>query len=176
THEPTSLGAEQGKVTFEEGPSTLRAPGGSASADELTKALEELQYAFHKWDQIAVRKARKTTRFGFFTALLGPVAVLLLTVQILAFPYTDPIAITLIGLELAALLVALIVGFVRIGPSSDEWIRDRLRAEVLRRERHLVCARVGPYLITPDPTGVIRQRLQVIDNDITEPLDLIPLQ
>ena len=139
-------------------------------------ALEELQQAFNKWDGIAVDKASKTTRFSFFTALLGPVAVLLLTVQILAFPHTSAIAITLIGLELAALLFALIVGFAHFGPSPDAWIRDRLRAEVLRRERHLISARVGPYLTTPDPTGVIRQRLQALDNDITEPLDLIPLQ
>ena len=96
--------------------------------------------------------------------------------RILAFPHTSAIAITLIGLELAALLFALIVGFAHFGPSPDAWIRDRLRAEVLRRERYLISARVGPYLTTPDPTGVIRQRLQAIDNDITEPLDLIPLQ
>jgi hypothetical protein len=176
TQEPTSLGAEQGTVTFEEGAPTPRAPGGSANADGLTKALDELQQAFTKWDEIAVRKARKTTRFGFFTALLGPVAVLLLTVQILMFPHTSPIAVTLIGLELAALLFALIVGFAHFSPSPDAWIHDRLRAEVLRRERHLVAARVGPYLTTPDLASAIRYRLQVIDNDITEPLGLIPLQ
>ena len=94
---------------------TPGAPGGPASADELTKALEELQQAFTKWDGIAIHRASKTTRFSFFTALLGPVAVLLLTVQILAFPHTSAIAITLIGLELAALLFALIVGFAHFG-------------------------------------------------------------
>lgn len=152
------------------------APGGPIGTDELKKALGELHQAFDKWDQSAISKATKTTRFGFFTALLGPVAVLLLTVQILAFPDASLIAVTLIGLELAALLFALIVGFAHVGPSSDEWMRDRLRAEVLRREQYLVSARVGPYLITPDLSSVIRQRLQVIDNDITESLDLIPLQ
>jgi hypothetical protein len=130
THEPTSLGAEQGTVTFEEGTPTPRVPSAPARASELTKAFEELQQAFTKWDEIAVRKASKTTRFGFFTALLGPVAVLLLTVQILAFPHTSAIAVMLIGLELAALLFALIVGFAHFGLSPDAWIRDRLRAMV----------------------------------------------
>jgi hypothetical protein len=43
---------------------------------------------------------------------------------------------------------------------------------VLRREKYLVLARVGPYLTTPDPASMIRQRLQVIDTDITDPLEL----
>ena len=59
TQEPTSLGAEQGTVTFERDSHT-RTPSGPASADGLTKALEELQQAFVKWDGSAVhRQARR---------------------------------------------------------------------------------------------------------------------
>jgi hypothetical protein len=124
---------------------------------EAKDQLRLIQEAFEKWDGLALLKQKKQKRFGFFTALLGPVAVLLLTVQILAFPHAGPIALSLIALELVALMVTLSFGFFNIG-SPDEWMRCRLRAEVLRRERFLVLARVGPYLTEADPTNAIKRK------------------
>lgn len=136
--------------------------------------MQRIRTAFEKWDATALRDQRRQKRFGFFTALLGPVAVLLLTVQILAFPHAGPIALTLIALELASLMIVLSFGFFNIG-SPDDWMRCRLRAEVLRREKFLVLARVGPYLNEADPGNAIKRRLVVIDNEDTEPEALLPL-
>jgi hypothetical protein len=137
--------------------------------------MQRIQEAFEKWDAIALLHSMKQKRFGFFTALLGPVAVLLLTVQILAFPDGGPVAITLIAVELASLMIALSFGFFNIG-SPDRWMRDRLRAEVLRREKFLVLARVGPYLTESDPANAIKRRLVIIDNDKTDPAGLLSVQ
>jgi hypothetical protein len=136
--------------------------------------MKKIQEAFEKWDRIALDNQRRQKRFGFATALLGPVAVLLLTVQILAFPHSGPVALTLIALELASLMIVLSFGFFNIG-APDHWMRCRLRAEVLRREKFLVLARVGPYLTEADPTNAIRRRLVTIDNEDTEPEGLVPL-
>ena len=65
-----------------------------------------IRTAFEKWDAIALRDQRRQKRFGFFTALLGPVAVLLLTVQILAFPHAGPVALELGDYLLIAHFVA----------------------------------------------------------------------
>ena len=148
--------------------------GAASSTPTVEAGLQQIQTAFEKWDRIALKNQRRQKRFGFFTALLGPVAVLLLTVQILAFPQAGPVALTLIALELASLMVVLLFGFFNIG-SPDEWMRCRLRAEVLRRERFLVLARVGPYLTETDPTNAIKRRLIVIDSETTEPDELVPL-
>jgi hypothetical protein len=139
-----------------------------AANDEL-RPIEE---AYEKWDGLALLHQKKQKRFGFFTTLLGPVAVLLLTVQILAFPHASPVALTLIAAELASLMIVLSFGFINIG-SPDEWMRYRLRAEVLRREKFLVKARVGPYLAESDTANAIKRRLVIIED--FEPASLIPL-
>lgn len=146
----------------------------SSTPSGADAGMQRIQQAFDKWDQIALRDQRRQKRFGFFTALLGPVAVLLLTVQILAFPHAGPIALTLIALELLSLMIVLSFGFFNIG-SPDEWMRCRLRAEVLRRERFLVLARVGPYLAESDPAHAIKRRLVMIDSEDIEPEELVPL-
>jgi hypothetical protein len=137
--------------------------------------VKELQTAFSKWDAEAVSLQRRQKRFAFCTALLGPVAVLLLTVQVLAFPHGGPMALTLISAEMAALCIALVFGFFQIG-NPDIWMHCRLRAEILRREYFLVLARVGPYLDTKDASAKIKQRLVLIDNVNTDPVQSIPLE
>lgn len=137
--------------------------------------LKKLEESFDKWDADAVRLQRKQKRFGFCAALLGPVAVLLLTVQVLVYPGGGGIALTLISLEMAALCVVLVFGFFQIG-NPDNWMRCRLRAELLRRERFLVFARVGPYLETSDPAHRIKQRLAIIDSVSVDPVPLVRLE
>jgi hypothetical protein len=135
-----------------------------------------IQADFQKWDKDAIETSRKQLKFGFSTALLGPVAVLLLTVQVLVVPYTSPFSITLIGLELVALLFALGMGFLPITPRGDEWVYLRLRAEVFRREGFLLQARVGPYLITRNLLNTVEGRRLVINNTNRSPSELIALQ
>jgi hypothetical protein len=98
--------------------------------------------------------------------------VLLLTVQILAFPHAGPVALLLIAAELAALMIVLAFGFFNIG-SPNKWMRYRLRAEVFRREKFLVMARIGPYLMEPDLATAIEARLVIVED--TEPESLLPL-
>lgn len=141
--------------------------GSATTPPPAEKEMQRLQEAFDKWDGLAIRNQQRQKRFGFFTVLLGPVAVLLLTVQILAFPRAGPVALALIAAELAALMIALSFGFFNIG-SPNTWMSYRLRAEVLRRERFLVLARVGPYLTEANPTTAIRRRLVIIDNEKTD--------
>jgi hypothetical protein len=147
----------------------------SATPPTAEHEIGRIQEAFDKWDRIALENQRRQKRFGFFTAILSPVATLLLTVQILAFPHPGPLALTLIALELLSLMIVLLFGFFNIG-APDHWMRCRLRAEVLRRERFLVMARVGPYLTEDDPTNAIRRRLVIIDNEDTEPEGLLRLE
>jgi hypothetical protein len=145
--------------------------------DQVSAGLEDIQRAFDKWDQDARFHQKRQNRFGFFTALLGPVAVLLLTVQVLVFsgPSYRPVSVALIALELLALVIALSFGFFNIG-SPNTWMRHRLRAEILRREKFLVLARVGPYLQGAAPGKAIERRLVLIDNATTDPVGLIALQ
>lgn len=146
--------------------------GVASTTPPAANALQPIDDAFKKWDGLALLRQKKQKRFGFFTTLLGPVAVLLLTVQILAFPHASPVALTLIAAELLALMIVLSYGFFNIG-SPDEWMRYRLRAEVLRREKFLVKARVGPYLNESNPANALMRRLVVIED--LEPASLISL-
>jgi hypothetical protein len=60
-------------------------------------------------------------------------------------------------LELLTLAIALAAGFLRIGEAHLGWVNERLRAELLRRERFLVCARVGPYLSADETSAAARE-------------------
>src|SRR5262245_55443705 len=148
------------------------AAGSTSNLDALTRPIQE---AFDKWDALALRHQQRQKRFGFFTALLGPVAVLLLTVQILAFSHPGPVALILIGAELVSLMIALAFGFFNIG-SPNVWMRHRLRAEVLRREKFLLLARVGPYLTEVEPSTALKRRLVIIDNEQKDPALLLRLE
>jgi len=109
--------------------------------------IARLASAATEHNRAAEQNRRRTTTFAVFTAALGPLAVLLLTVQALAFPHGGPIGVALILGELALLTGALALAFLRIGhPSHAAWIDERLRAELLKREKFLLEARVGPYL------------------------------
>ncbi len=109
-------------------------------------------------------------------AIVEPLAVVPLIFQIVLTRDGGGWAIFFIVVELLVLTGLLIVAFADIGPSQDEWMRSRVRTEVLRRERFLVLARVGPYLRTPDPSAMVDERLRYIGDDVTEPDALILLE
>jgi hypothetical protein len=158
------------------------------SPEDPSKRISE---EFCKWDRLTRKNQKKRIGFGFVTALLGPIAVLLLTLQILVFPAPTrgegsgvppdcqpPMrweASVLIGSELILLAGTLLISFCQIGRFRHKWIEYRVRTEVLRREQFLLQARVGPYLTTHNPANAVHRRLEVIRNR-QDPMELIPLQ
>src|ERR1700733_8523928 len=163
------------KLLFEREDTLMSGVADSKQSDQVDAGLDAIEQAFDRWNELTIHHQKKQKRFGFFTALLGPVAVLLLTVQIVTFAQNRPVSVTLIALELGALVIALSFGFFNSG-SPNTWMKYRLRAELLRREKFLVLARVGPYLKGDTPRNVIDSRLVLIDSDATDPAGLILLQ
>jgi SMODS and SLOG-associating 2TM effector domain 1 len=159
---------------------TSLASGTQAAAPAGIEAaqIRRLDEARDRYDQTAVRLQRRWLLFGRVAALLGPTAVLVLALQVLLVPEGGGAALALIGLELLILAVALAVGFMRLGEAHMKWVDDRVRAEVLRRERFLLQARVGPYLSVPDASleDRVAQRLAVLGSDLEEVLPLTRLQ
>lgn len=145
-------------------------------AGALEEHLGLIETSFAEWDTKAYRRAKVRRRFGIAAAVAGPIAVTPLVLQVVAFPEAGPIALGLILLELIVLFGLLLIAFAELGPSQDAWMRDRVRAEALRRERFLVLARVGPYLTSPDPCAVIQERIAFIVDEVTEPEALILLE
>jgi len=150
------------------------------SANDETRALRERILAvFNKWDGDALKKQKKAIQFTTISSLLIPIAVLLMTIQVLAFRSAGIIAVVLISLELGALLFSLLILVCRLAPRAGEWAHERLRAEVLRREGFLLLARVGPYLERTSPAELeltMAQRLAQIDNCINPPDTYLPLR
>lgn len=101
---------------------------------------------YSDWDGVSTRAGKRHATVGVVDAFLLPGAVLLLTIQIFALPHGGTGAILMIALELLCLIAALAIPFTGLGVPREEWVRSRLRTELLRRERYLVMARVGPYL------------------------------
>jgi len=163
TEMPTSLGATQGRVHWE----------------RLERHHESrLQRAFRERDAGALQYQQRRWGFARFATVLGPVAVLLLATQVLAFPAGGVIGSLLILAELLALAVALgLTYLVGIARAHDRWIKARLRAELLRREIFLLRTGAGPYLGLSDEALAERvsQRLLVLDDDLRDPESVLPL-
>ena len=105
---------------------------------------------------------------------VGPIAVLLLAMQVIAFPH-GRVAAGLIATEVVLLGIAICIPFLKLGRSHNLWISARVRAEVLRRERSLLFAQVGPYL-DRTPTGreeEVLKRLVQLDKDLTDGNELL---
>lgn len=133
---------------------------------------ERILTVFKKWDEAALRKQKKAIQFATLSSVLIPFAVLLMTIQVLAFPSASIMAIILISFELGALLFSLLILVCRLAPGAGEWAHERLRAEVLRREGFLLLARIGPYLRKTSPAELkltVNQRLAQIDSCLNPP-------
>jgi hypothetical protein len=155
TSEPVTLGAAQGVLT--------------------TERLDPIQDAQRRRDLAASRFQERRWQYALFAVALSPLAALLLTVQSQFFPRGGPLATVLIGAELVALSLALAMGYLRMGQSHRRWIEERLRSEILRRERFLRSARVGPYLGGDclDLPQRMDDRLRILDNDLRDPIEFI---
>ncbi len=138
----------------------------------LNQALQQIQLTFTEWDTRTKQQAKSRRRWGMVIAVLEPLAVVPLIIQVVAARDGGP-AVAFVIVELIILTGLLIAAFADIGPSQDAWMRGRVRTEALRRERFLVLARVGPYLRSPDPRATVDERLQHIIDEVTEPGSLI---
>lgn len=144
------------------------------------QSLARLEQARGERDEAARESQRRRLTFARATALLGPIAVLFLAIQIKLAPEHGNnlgTAEALILAELAVLLVALAIPLLKIGQSHERWISNRMRAELLRREIFLLQARVGPYLnITENAlANRVEERLVTLNADFGDPLELLPM-
>jgi SMODS and SLOG-associating 2TM effector domain 1 len=140
--------------------------------------IRDIEEAHVRRDTRAVHLQQTWLRFGLVAAVLGPIAVGLLALQVLVRPAGGLLAKWLISTEVLVLFVAVMWGFLRIGEGRVGWVDERLRAELLRRELFLLSARVGPYLgIDAAAASVlVKQRLSILDSDLEEPLPLLALK
>ncbi len=170
TREPTTLGEEQGQVTVER----LEVLG--------------LEKAFQRRDRQATAHQKRREKMAKFAAALGPIAVLFLSIQVVALgpiahlllpaSWEHGVGIVLIALELLVLAIALAISFLQIGRSHRLWIEERLRAELLRREKFLLRTRTGPYLKTRTELlhEKVHARLLTLDSDFNDPLVLLAME
>lgn len=141
----------------------------------LTEGIDPLADAFRRRDAAATRYQRRRWQYALFAVALSPLAALLLASQVLFLARGGPVATVLIGAELLLLGLALALGYLQMGRSHRRWIDERLRAELLRRDRYLRLMRVGPYLGAngADLVSRVQDRRMAIDNDTREPAELI---
>ena len=139
-----------------------------------TTEAGKLEKSFGKWDQESERHQKNRLSFVKSAIIVGPLAVLLLAIQVIAFQH-GWLAVRLIFLEVVLLAIALAIPFLKLGQSHDRWISARVRAEVLRREQSLLFANVGPYL-NLSPAGAreqVRKRLVILDRDLGDAAELL---
>jgi hypothetical protein len=86
---------------------------------------------------------------GIVIAVLSPLALLLLSLQLLAVPEGGPWAVGLSLSEISCLVIMIYFAVTNREPTG-EWIENRVRTELFRRERFLALAGVGPYLFATD--------------------------
>jgi hypothetical protein len=148
------------------------APAASAPPDPAIA----LEAARRRRDDAAMAHQTKRRYFAVIVALLGPLAVIALAAHWLA-DETGPARSLAIAVEAALLLVALVIGGSPLGQWHPEWVKNRLRAELLRREILLLHARVGPYLLCEGDAllAAAHGRLAVLDHDHSDPVPLIAL-
>ena len=144
----------------------------------LEAARRAIREAHHRWDHRAMQQERNVLKVGYIVAILTPVAVLLLSIQTIFFADCEQhyVAIGLIAVEVLILVVALFSLFANLLPSSHVWAGSRLRAELLRREEHLLQMRLGPYLDKvdgPDLEATVQARLAQLGNESSRAADLL---
>jgi hypothetical protein len=146
---------------------------------DVNELLNRIQKAFDKWDDAAIKGQKKARQLIAISVLLIPLAVFLLTIQILAFPKAGFISVALISMELIVLFTALL--FLLFNPMNKrrKWTEDRMRAEILRREKLLLSGKLGPYLDKDsfdELDAAVDMRLAMIDNPANKPERFLPLR
>ena len=161
-----------------------RGPAYRLSIPETTRKAEEYSGSrdLHdaQWVYIAPAVRAQGSYFakGILSATLPPLAVIIASCQLLAWPGGGTWAIGLIMAEGSCLLLLIYLALTASEPTA-EWIENRVRAELLRREQYLVLTGVGPYLSLDagEAEAEAARRLSEIEAAETRALvDLIPLK
>ncbi len=137
-----------------------------------------IRRALQRCDRAAVAHQHRRRRLGLFTLLLGQIALTVLALHLFVPLVFEPGSwwfkagtVTLVVAEGLALAL-LVSGLLPTAHEHEEWVRERVRAELLRRELFLLQARVGPYLVAADPDPEVEHRVGRITSH-TDPLPLI---
>jgi len=115
---------------------------------------------------------------GIVAAILPPLALFLLSFQLLALPAGGSWAIGLILGEMSCLVILVYLALTSHEPTA-EWIENRLRTELFRREQYLFLAGVGPYLFQKPLEATkeaLRRRGQIEGADAHTLVGLVPMQ
>jgi hypothetical protein len=155
----------------------LEIPSGVKKTEEYVGAstLHEAQWTYS--EGIVEAQGRYFAN-GILTAILPPLALFLLSLQILALPNGGGWALGLIGSEVSCLVILIYFALTNREPTA-EWIENRLRIELLRREQYLLLGGVGPYLGKDNSEAiqeVLQRRGQFEAADGHTLSELIPLQ
>lgn len=130
------------------------------------------------WDQRAIQAKSQCRRWDLVQTVFPPLAALLLSIQIIAFPEVSVTSIALIGMELLVLFIALVMAMFRADSAVVRWVPFRLRAEVLRREKYLLETRVGPYLHcegAAELEAAVQARLAILDGETGDACEAVRL-
>lgn len=149
-------------------------PRNDQAIDSAPNLLVRIQKALKHHDELARRLQHTRLWRGCSLIVLGPLALVLSAIQSV-WKIGGPWGVFLIALESGALLVALIATFWKTGGAHTEWIRERLRTEILRREYFLLAARVGPYLNPGVLHLRVENRMQAIGSTTKDPVEHVPM-
>jgi hypothetical protein len=115
---------------------------------------------------------------GILMAVLPPLALFLLSFQLVALPTGGNLAVGLILGEISCLITLVYFALTRREP-TQEWIENRIRSELFRREQYLFLAGVGPYLLEKASEAkeeALRRRGQIEGADAHTLVGLVPMQ
>ena len=115
---------------------------------------------------------------GILTAVLSPMALLLLSLQTLIWPEGGWWSVGAIFGEVLCLLTLVILALLFREPTA-EWVENRIRTELFRREQYLALAGVGPYLGMDEiatPEEAIRRSGEIDSANAQDLIRLIPMQ
>lgn len=110
------------------------------------------------------------------SAILPALALFLLSFQLLAVQ-SGEWAIGMILSEISCLMILVYLALSNPEPTAD-WIENRIKAELFRREQYLLVAGVGPYL-SEEPGAVeetLRRRGHIESADAHTMLDLVRMR
>ena len=145
---------------------------------EDAKTLHDAQWTYIKR---AVEAQGKYFANGILVSILPPLALLLLSVQLLLAQHYKQPPLWTIGLilsEMSCLVILVYLALTNREPTA-EWVENRVRTELFRREQYLFLAGVGPYLFKKPSEAAdeaLRRRGQIEGADTHALIGLVPLQ
>jgi hypothetical protein len=155
----------------------IEKPDGTKKPEEYdeVKAAHGAQW---KYIPDAARAQRGYFANGILAAVLAPMSLLLISLQLLVWAEGGWWAVGLIISEVGCLISLVFLAMVFREPTA-EWVENRIRTELFRREQYLALGGVGPYLRL-DGAGTseeVARRCGGIDSANTlELVRLIPMQ